>query len=66
MTVMQTQSEFFTDLDAFDEPAWDQCGAPKEVYMTSYQAALQEPMTSLFGSTIDRPEVAAVAILGYN
>lgn len=66
MTFTQTQPKFFTGLDAFDEPVWDDTGAPEEVHVTSYQAVLQEPMTSLVGSTIDRPDVAAVAILGYN
>ncbi|MET3821939.1 hypothetical protein ACVK00_000842 [Burkholderia sp. PvR073] len=66
MTFTQTQAQFFTDLDAFDEPVWDESGSPEEARVTSYQAVLQEPMTSLVGSTIDRPDVAAVAILGYN
>jgi hypothetical protein len=34
--------------------------------VTSYRAVLQEPMTSLVGNAIDRPDIAAVAILGYN
>ncbi|MBY4767982.1 hypothetical protein [Burkholderia ambifaria] len=66
MTFTQTQARFFTGLDAFDEPMWDESGAPEEVRVTSYQAVLQEPMTSLVGGTMDRPDVAAVAILGYN
>ncbi|AFQ51706.1 hypothetical protein PI86_12760 [Burkholderia sp. A9] len=66
MTFSQTQPGFFSGLDAFDEPVWDDTGAPEEQRVTSYQAVLQEPMTSLVGSTIDRPDVAAVAILGYN
>ncbi|WP_175922397.1 hypothetical protein [Burkholderia latens] len=66
MTFTQTQPEFFTGLDAFDEPVWDESGAPEETQVTSYQAVLQEPMTSLVGGTVDRPDVAAVAILGYN
>ncbi|EDT39915.1 hypothetical protein [Burkholderia ambifaria] len=66
MTFTQTQPEFFTSFDAFDEPVWDESRAPEEAHVTSYQAVLQEPMTSLVGSTIDRPDVAAVAILGYN
>lgn len=39
---------------------------PEEARVSSYQAVLQEPMTSLVGNTLDRPDVAAVAILGYN
>ncbi|RQZ14778.1 hypothetical protein DIE15_17505 [Burkholderia sp. Bp9031] len=66
MTFTQTQSGFFTGLDAFDQPVRDDTGAPEEAHVTSYQAVLQEPMASLVGSTIDRPDVAAVAILGYN
>ncbi|AIO39208.1 hypothetical protein WI41_03320 [Burkholderia latens] len=66
MTFSQTQAEFFTGLDAFDQPVRDESGVPEEAYVTSYQAVLQEPMTSLVGGTMDRPEVAAVAILGYN
>ena len=66
MTFTQTQPEFFSGVDVFDEPVWDESGAPEEVHVTSYQAVLQEPMASLVGSTIDRPDVAAVAILGYN
>ncbi len=66
MTFTQTQPGFFTGLDAFDQPVWDDTGAPEEAHVTSYQAVLQEPMASLVGSTIDRPDVAAVAILGYN
>ncbi|MDN7906811.1 hypothetical protein [Burkholderia diffusa] len=66
MTFTQTQPGFFSGLGAFDEPLWDEAGAPEEAQVTSYQAVLQEPMASLVGSTIDRPDVAAVAILGYN
>ena len=66
MNPMQTQPQFFSGLDAFDEPVWDETGAPKEAHMTSYQAAMLEPTTSLVGGTLDRPDVAAVAILGYN
>ncbi|HEF5873603.1 TPA: hypothetical protein SAY52_004259 [Burkholderia cenocepacia] len=66
MTFMQTQSESFGGLDAFDEPAREETGAPEPVRATSYHAVLLEPTTSLVGGTIDRPEVAAVAILGYN
>ena len=66
MTFTQTQPEFFSGVDAFDEPVWDESGAPEEVHVTSYQAVLQEPMTSLVGGMIDRPDVAAVAMLGYN
>ncbi|WP_269501742.1 hypothetical protein [Burkholderia sp. IMCC1007] len=66
MKQMQTQAEFFSALDAFDEPVWDDTGAPIGVHVTSYQAAMLEPTTSLVGGTLDRPDVAAVAILGYN
>ncbi|OXI19365.1 hypothetical protein [Burkholderia sp. AU15512] len=67
MTFSQTQAGFYSGFDAaFDEPALDEPGAPDEPRVTSYQAVLQEPMTSLVGNTIDRPDVAAVAILGYN
>ncbi|KWH16642.1 hypothetical protein WT59_08240 [Burkholderia territorii] len=66
MTFTQTQPGFFSDVDAFDEPAWDEAGAPEGAHVTSYHAVLQEPMTSLVGNTGDRPDVAAVAILGYN
>jgi hypothetical protein len=67
MTFSQTQTGFYSGFDAaFDEPAMDEAGAPEESRVTSYQAVLQEPMTSLVGNTIDRPDVASVAILGYN
>ncbi|AOK06888.1 hypothetical protein KDW55_22860 [Burkholderia sp. AU19243] len=66
MTFSPAQAEFFTGLDAFDQTVRDESGVPEEAYVTSYQAVLQEPMTSLVGGTMDRPEVAAVAILGYN
>ncbi|KVD43789.1 hypothetical protein WS89_28030 [Burkholderia sp. MSMB1072] len=66
MTFVQTQHACFSGIDAFDEPAQDETGAPEDVRVSSYQAVLQEPTTSLVGGTIDRPEVAAVAILGYN
>ncbi|CAI8692423.1 hypothetical protein ACJ51O_26565 [Burkholderia pyrrocinia] len=66
MTFSQKQSGFFSGFDAFDEPAPDEAGVAEEARMTSYQAVLQEPMTSLVGNTLDRPDVAAVAILGYN
>ncbi|WP_412527153.1 hypothetical protein [Burkholderia lata] len=67
MTFSQKQPAFFSGFDAvFDEPAMDEPGASDEPRVTSYQAVLQEPMTSLVGNTIDRPDVAAVAILGYN
>ncbi|KVV55597.1 hypothetical protein WT27_25725 [Burkholderia territorii] len=66
MTFTQTQPGFFSGVDAFDEPAWDEAGAREDAHVTSYQAVLQEPMTSLVGNTGDRPDVAAVAILGYN
>ncbi|ESS40578.1 hypothetical protein SY91_05635 [Burkholderia cenocepacia] len=59
MTFSQNQAGFYSGFDAaFDEPA--------AARVTSYQAVLQEPMTSLVGNTLDRPDVAAVAILGYN
>jgi len=67
MTFSQKQAAFYSGFDAaFDEPAADDAGRPEETRVTSYQAVLQEPMTSLVGNTLDRPEVAAVAILGYN
>ncbi|AOI96517.1 hypothetical protein [Burkholderia sp. LA-2-3-30-S1-D2] len=67
MTFSQKKPGFYSDFDAaFDEPAPDEPGAPEAPRVTSYQAVLQEPMTSLVGNTIDRPDVAAVAILGYN
>ncbi|WP_027782173.1 MULTISPECIES: hypothetical protein [Burkholderia] len=66
MTFMQTRFARFSGIDAFDEPVQDETGAPEDVRVTSYQAVLQEPMTSLVGGTLDRPDVAAVAILGYN
>ncbi|RQU14917.1 hypothetical protein DF153_05230 [Burkholderia cenocepacia] len=67
MTFSQKQAVFHSGFDAmFDEPGADDAGAPEEARVTSYQAVLQEPMTSLVGHTIDRPDVAAVAILGYN
>ncbi|MGU7857116.1 hypothetical protein ACV22X_30595 [Burkholderia orbicola] len=67
MTFSQNQAGFYSGFDAaFDEPVVGEGGAPEEARVTSYQAVLQEPMTSLVGSTIDRPDVAAVAILGYN
>jgi len=67
MIFSQNQAGFYSGFDAaFDEPVPDDAGVPEAVCVTSYQAVLQEPMTSLVGSTIDRPEVAAVAILGYN
>ncbi|UVE69811.1 hypothetical protein L2Y90_24170 [Burkholderia pyrrocinia] len=66
MTFSQKQSGFFSGFDAFDEPAPDDAGVPEEARVSSYQAVLQEPMTSLVGNTHDRPDVAAVAILGYN
>ncbi|BBA40193.1 MULTISPECIES: hypothetical protein [Burkholderia] len=67
MTFSHKQAAFFSGFDAaFDEPTLDEPGASDEPRVTSYQAVLQEPMTSLVGNTIDRPDVAAVAILGYN
>ncbi|HIC7210135.1 hypothetical protein [Burkholderia stabilis] len=66
MTFSQKQPGFYSAFDAFDEPAPDDAGVPDEARVTSYQAVLQEPMTSLVGNTLDRPDVAAVAILGYN
>ncbi|AOI89385.1 hypothetical protein NUV26_34640 [Burkholderia pseudomultivorans] len=66
MTFSQTQPEFFSGFDAFDEPLPDDAGTPDDARVTSYQAVLQEPMMSLVGSTSDRPDVASVAILGYN
>ncbi|MCA8429104.1 hypothetical protein [Burkholderia seminalis] len=67
MTFSQNQAGFYSGFDAAsDEPASDDAGVPEAARVTSYQAVLQEPMTSLVGNTLDRPEVAAVAILGYN
>ncbi|HDR9881679.1 TPA: hypothetical protein QDE50_32175 [Burkholderia cenocepacia] len=66
MTFMQTQSDCLSGIDAFDQPVRDEAGAPEAGRVTSYQAVLQEPTTSLVGGAIDRPEIAAVAILGYN
>ncbi|AOJ27618.1 hypothetical protein [Burkholderia seminalis] len=67
MTFSQNQAGFYSGFDAaFDEPASGDAGVPEAARVTSYQAVLQEPMTSLVGNTLDRPEVAAVAILGYN
>lgn len=67
MTFSQKQpAAFFSGFDAFDEPLADDAGVQEEARVTSYQAVLQEPMTSLVGNTLDRPDVAAVAILGYN
>ncbi|VBB15747.1 hypothetical protein [Burkholderia stabilis] len=66
MTFSQKQPGFHSAFDACDEPAPDDAGVPDEARVTSYQAVLQEPMTSLVGNTLDRPDVAAVAILGYN
>ncbi|AXF24616.1 hypothetical protein CUJ89_30590 [Burkholderia pyrrocinia] len=66
MTFSQKQPAFFSGFDAFDEPVSDEAGVSEEARVTSYQAVLQEPMTSLVGKTLDRPDVAAVAILGYN
>ncbi|WP_321783756.1 hypothetical protein [Burkholderia pyrrocinia] len=66
MTFSQKQPVFSGGFDAFDEPVSDDAGVPEEARVTSYQAVLQEPMTSLVGNTLDRPDVAAVAILGYN
>ncbi|MCA8404480.1 hypothetical protein LGN09_06235 [Burkholderia cenocepacia] len=67
MTFSQKQAGFYSGFDvAFDEPVVGESGAPEDARVTSYQAVLQEPMTSLVGNTIDRPDVAAVAILGYN
>ncbi|MPV61024.1 hypothetical protein CFB46_21100 [Burkholderia sp. HI2761] len=66
MTFSQKQPVFFSGIDAFDEPVSNDAGVPEEARVTSYQAVLQEPTTSLVGGTLDRPDVAAVAILGYN
>ncbi|WP_175874408.1 hypothetical protein [Burkholderia sp. BCC0397] len=67
MTFSQNQAGFYSGLDAtFDEPVSGDAGGPEAARVTSYQAVLQEPMTSLVGNTLDRPDVAAVAILGYN
>ncbi|CAG2314232.1 MULTISPECIES: hypothetical protein [Burkholderia] len=67
MTFSRNQAGFYSGFDAvFDEPVPNDAGVPEAARVTSYQAVLQEPMTSLVGNTLDRPEVAAVAILGYN
>ncbi|WP_218883758.1 hypothetical protein [Burkholderia guangdongensis] len=58
------QPEFF---DVFAEPGdWPADAAPADdARLSSYLAALQEPTASLVGQG-DRPDVATVAILGYN
>lgn len=67
MTFSQNQAGFYSGFDAaLDAPASDDADVPEAARVTSYQAVLQEPMTSLVGNTLDRPDVAAVAILGYN
>ncbi|KVD89836.1 hypothetical protein WS63_00795 [Burkholderia stagnalis] len=66
MTFSQMQAGFFVAMDDFVEPMQDNAGAADEARVSSYQAVLQEPMVSLVGSTSDRPDVATVAILGYN
>ncbi|KWZ31500.1 hypothetical protein [Burkholderia anthina] len=67
MTFSQQQTALDSGFDAtFGEPAADDAGMPEDARATSYQSVLQEPTMSLVGNTIDRPEIAAVAILGYN
>ncbi|CAB3755836.1 hypothetical protein GQ57_38330 [Burkholderia sp. MSh2] len=66
MTFSRKQAALRGGFDAFDASAADEAGVPEAARVTSYQAVLQEPTTSLVGNTIDRPDVAAVAILGYN
>ncbi|RQS09848.1 hypothetical protein DIE07_15485 [Burkholderia sp. Bp9002] len=66
MTLSQMQAGFFVGMDDFTEPLQDNAGAADDARVSSYQAVLQEPMVSLVGSAGDRPDVATVAILGYN
>ncbi|WP_110421063.1 hypothetical protein [Burkholderia vietnamiensis] len=66
MTFAQSQTGNVAGRHAFDAPPQYDADASQEVRATPYHAVLQEPMTSLVGGTVDRPEVAAVAIPGYN
>ncbi|MGU7771974.1 hypothetical protein ACV229_17615 [Burkholderia sp. MR1-5-21] len=63
MTFSQMKPEFFVGMDDFADAAGDDAD---DVRVSSYQAVLQEPTVSLVGSQFDRPDVATVAILGYN
>ncbi|KWK95043.1 hypothetical protein WM22_15095 [Burkholderia ubonensis] len=69
MTFSQMQPGFFSSIDDFTEPEWDDAGNADnadDTRVSSYQAVLQEPTASLVGGTADRPDVATAAILGYN
>ncbi|RQS71551.1 hypothetical protein DID96_12515 [Burkholderia sp. Bp8963] len=66
MTFSKMQPEFFVSMDDYAEPMGDDAGDAEVARVSSYQAVLQEPTVSLVGSPIDRPDVATVAILGYN
>ncbi|KVO79615.1 hypothetical protein WM09_04640 [Burkholderia ubonensis] len=69
MTFSQMQPGFFSSIDDFVEPEWDDAGNADnadDTRVSSYQAVLQEPTASLVGGTADRPDVATAAILGYN
>ncbi|KVO42766.1 hypothetical protein WJ85_23445 [Burkholderia ubonensis] len=72
MTFSQMQPGFFSSIDDFAEPEWDDADNADnadnadETRVSSYQAVLQEPTASLVGGTADRPDVATAAILGYN
>ncbi|KVO02687.1 hypothetical protein WJ70_30605 [Burkholderia ubonensis] len=69
MTFSQMQPGFFSSIDDFAEPEWDDAGNADngdDARVSSYQAVLQEPTASLVGGTADRPDVATAAILGYN
>ncbi|KWD08315.1 hypothetical protein WM34_31250 [Burkholderia ubonensis] len=66
MTFSQMQPGFFSSIEDFAEPEWDDADNADETRVSSYQAVLQEPTASLVGGTADRPDVATAAILGYN
>ncbi|MBN3819779.1 hypothetical protein G3N57_25660 [Paraburkholderia sp. Se-20369] len=67
MTFSQMQAGFsVVGMDDFDAPMQDDTVVADDARVSSYQAVLQEPMVSLVGGTSDRPDVATVAILGYN
>ncbi|KVU50817.1 hypothetical protein WK68_29475 [Burkholderia ubonensis] len=69
MTFSQMQPGFFSSIEDFAEPEWDDEGNADnadDARVSSYQAVLQEPTVSLVGGTADRPDVATAAILGYN
>ena len=40
--------------------------AKRTIHVPSYRSALQGPVASLTSTSSDRPDVASVAILGYN